>query len=254
MWIVEVLFNHGLLNTVAAADGGWGFVAILAPAALADSINPCAFAVMLLLLSSILSKSKSPKKVFFSWLLFILAIFICYFLMGLGVLKVLGGFYSVIRLKIIVAAVWVLVALWNIKDYFFYEQGFLMEMPHSFKIRAQKVLAKVSSPFGAFIVWILVSLLLLPCSSGPYLTILGYLSSQDVGQYGWGMFYLFLYNLIFVSPLFVICILVTFWYTSVEKLAKLRKENIRILHLLIWLLMLTLSAYLIYDVIQFMNY
>jgi cytochrome c biogenesis protein CcdA len=36
------------------------------PAALADSINPCAFAVMLLLLSSILSRSKSKKKALLS--------------------------------------------------------------------------------------------------------------------------------------------------------------------------------------------
>jgi hypothetical protein len=32
------------------------------PAAVADSINPCAFAVMLLLLTSILSKSGDKKK------------------------------------------------------------------------------------------------------------------------------------------------------------------------------------------------
>jgi len=32
------------------------------PAALADSINPCAFAVMLLLLSSILTKNRSKRK------------------------------------------------------------------------------------------------------------------------------------------------------------------------------------------------
>jgi hypothetical protein len=38
------------------------FFGIMLPAAISDSINPCAFAVMLLLLSTILSKHKSKKK------------------------------------------------------------------------------------------------------------------------------------------------------------------------------------------------
>ena len=38
------------------------FFGIMLPAAISDSINPCAFAVMLLLLSTILSKHKSRKK------------------------------------------------------------------------------------------------------------------------------------------------------------------------------------------------
>ena len=33
------------------------------PAAIADSINPCAFAVMLLLLTAILSKHKNKKTI-----------------------------------------------------------------------------------------------------------------------------------------------------------------------------------------------
>jgi hypothetical protein len=36
------------------------------PAALSDSINPCAFAVMLLLLTSILSKTENKKKALLS--------------------------------------------------------------------------------------------------------------------------------------------------------------------------------------------
>ncbi|HBB04497.1 TPA: hypothetical protein DCZ39_06495 [Patescibacteria group bacterium] len=38
------------------------FFAIMLPAAISDSINPCAFAVMLLLLSSILSRRQSRRK------------------------------------------------------------------------------------------------------------------------------------------------------------------------------------------------
>jgi cytochrome c biogenesis protein CcdA len=48
------------------------------PAAISDSINPCAFAVMLLLLSTILSKHKSKKKALLSGAMFSLAVFLTY--------------------------------------------------------------------------------------------------------------------------------------------------------------------------------
>ena len=65
------------------------FIPLLLSGALSDSINPCVFAVMLLLLTTILSKSKSKKKTIFAGLLFCLAIFVSYFLMGLGFLKLI---------------------------------------------------------------------------------------------------------------------------------------------------------------------
>lgn len=54
------------------------YLLILIPAALADSINPCAFAVMIILLSSILKQHKSRKKVLIAGALFVLAIFLSY--------------------------------------------------------------------------------------------------------------------------------------------------------------------------------
>jgi hypothetical protein len=42
------------------------FFGVMIPAALADSINPCAFAVILLLLSSILIETKDKKKAIFA--------------------------------------------------------------------------------------------------------------------------------------------------------------------------------------------
>lgn len=59
------------------------FLAVMLPAALSDSINPCAFAVMLLLLGTLLSKSKSRKRTILAGIVFCFAIFGSYFLMGL---------------------------------------------------------------------------------------------------------------------------------------------------------------------------
>jgi len=59
----------------------WRFFAIMLPAALSDSINPCEFAVMLVLISTILVKTKSRKKALLSGGLFVLAVFMSYFAM-----------------------------------------------------------------------------------------------------------------------------------------------------------------------------
>ncbi|HCY21051.1 TPA: hypothetical protein DIC40_04325 [Patescibacteria group bacterium] len=59
------------------------FFGIMMPAALADSINPCAFAVMLLLLTAILSRHQSRRKTLLAGILFSFAVFLSYFAMGL---------------------------------------------------------------------------------------------------------------------------------------------------------------------------
>jgi cytochrome c biogenesis protein CcdA len=137
----------------------------LVTAALADSINPCAFAVMLLLLTSILSKTQNKKKALFAGLLFALAVFITYFLIGMGVLKLLGNLESLFRLKRIVGIVGLFVALANLKDFFRYGKGFVMEVPLSRRPLMMKIIKKAISPIGAFVVGVIVSLFLLPCSS-----------------------------------------------------------------------------------------
>ncbi len=215
------------------------------PAALADSINPCAFAVMLLLLTSILSRTKDRKKALLAGLLFSLAIFITYFLLGMGVLHLLGNVKSLFWLKWIVGIVGLLVGLANIKDYFRYGKGFLMEIPVARRPLMQKIIKKVVSPAGAFVVGVLVSLFLLPCSSGPYLTILGYLSAESQTLNLRGYIYLTVYNLIFVLPMLFIAALIGFGYSTAEKIGQFKNKNTRLIHLIVGLLMLGLGIYVI---------
>jgi len=123
------------------------FFGPLALAALADSINPCAFAVMLLLLTTILSKTQNKKKAFLAGLLFALAVFITYFLLGLGILQLLGNLESLFRLKRIVGIIGFLVALANLKDYFRYGKGFVMEVPLSRRPLMMKIIKGIVSPW-----------------------------------------------------------------------------------------------------------
>jgi len=78
------------------------FFGIMLPAAISDSINPCAFAVMLLLLTTILSKHKSRKKALLAGALFSFAVFITYLAMGLGLFSALATANNTFILKLVV--------------------------------------------------------------------------------------------------------------------------------------------------------
>ncbi|MDR0606818.1 MAG: hypothetical protein LBG52_00300 [Candidatus Peribacteria bacterium] len=214
-------------------------------AALGDSINPCAFAVMLLLLTTILSKTHDKKKTLLAGILFALAVFITYFLLGMGVLQLLGNFESLFWLKWIVGIVGFLVAFANLKDFFRYGKGFVMEVPYAWRPTMMKIIKGVVSPWGAFVIGVVVSLFLLPCSSGPYLTILGYLSAESQILNLWGYLYLTVYNLIFVLPMVAIALLVGLGYSTAEKIGQFKNKHTKLIHLIVGLLMLALSGYVV---------
>ena len=223
------------------------FIPILLSGALSDSINPCAFAVMLLLLATILSKSKSKKKTIFAGILFCLAIFLSYFLLGLGFLKLLYATtmqYTTI-FKRGVGLLGILIGLANLKDYFWYGKGFVMEVPLAWRPKMMKLIQAVVSPGWAFIIGIIVSLFLLPCSSGPYVTVLLLLGAESSGLNSLGIAYLLLYNLIFILPMIVITVMVGGGRTSAETLWKRKNKHTKLIHLIVGLLMLILGLYII---------
>ncbi len=225
----------------------WSFLFILLPAALADSINPCVFAVMLILLGSILNRYKSYKKMILSWCLFILAIFISYYLMGLWIYKVISFSSSLFYVKLWVWILWLLVWLANLKDFFWYGKWFIMEVPPSWRPKMAKLIKEVTSPTWAFVIWFVVSLFLLPCTSWPYLTILWYLASESSTINMMWYIYLLIYNLIFILPMVVIIVLVAVWAKTIWELKEYKEYYVREIHLVVAILMLLLSGYIFYD-------
>jgi len=231
--------------TVVDPQNHWSFFGVMIPAALADSINPCAFAVILLLLSSILIETKDKKKALFAWFLFALAVFICYLAMWLGLFSALATATNTIIIKCIVWILWIVVWLANMKDFFWYGEWFRMEVPLAWRPAMHKIIKKATSPIGAFIVGFVVSLFLLPCTSGPYITILWYLASESSEVSTRWLIYLIVYNLIFILPMVLITLLVWLWVKSAEELAAFRHKNIKLIHLIVGLLMLGLWIYVL---------
>lgn len=213
------------------------FGAVISAAAV-DAINPCAFAVLIILLTTILAAQKK-KRALCAGLAFTFSIYLSYLLMGLGLFSAIQAaglshwFYG------IVAVLAIIVGLFNLKDYFAYGKWFIMEVPRSWRPKLKCILQGVTSVPGAFLIGFVVSLFLLPCTSGPYIVILGLLAKAATRNYAFLL--LALYNFIFVLPMILITLAVYWGLTTTKKAEKWRQSKLRILHLIAGLIILALG-------------
>ena len=208
-------------------------------AATVDAINPCAFAVLIILLTTILA-SKNKKRALLSGLAFSSSIFISYLLMGIGLYSAIQAtglshtFYGV------VAVLAILIGLFNLKDYLWYGKWFVMEVPMSWRPKLKSVIRGVTSVPGAFLIGFVISLFLLPCTSGPYIVILGLLAKSATKNYAFLL--LILYNLIFVLPMIIITLAIYFGFTTTEQAEAWRTKRIKSLHLIAGIIILCLGV------------
>jgi len=208
-------------------------------AAAADSVNPCTFAVLVLLLGTLLVAGKRGK-VLQAGLAFTGAIYISYFLMGLGIFSAIQSAGVQRPFILAVSSLAILLGLWNMKDYFAYGKWFSIEVPQRWRPTVKRLTASVVSVPGAFLVGVLDSLFLLPCSSGPYIAILALLSKTTTRSQGIGL--LLFYNLIFILPLLIITLAVHFGYTTTARAERWRSARLGKLHLISGVIMLLLGA------------
>lgn len=213
--------------------------------ALVDAVNPCEFAVLIILMTTILA-SGNRRKALYSGIAFSVSIFISYLLMGVGLYQALGfGSMSQVFFKI-VGWLAIMLGLFNLKDYFWYGKGVLMEVPLSWRPRLKKLIGSVTNPVGAFLVGFLVSLFLLPCTSGPYIVILGMLANNESTRQA--LLYLTLYNFIFVLPMILITFAVFKGFPP-QKAEELRQKNLRNLHLVAGTILLLMGMVIIFDLL-----
>jgi cytochrome c biogenesis protein CcdA len=216
--------------------------------ALVDAVNPCAFAVLLLLLTAILAYNPGNKRsVLLAGLMFIAAVFAMYFTYGLIFIK----FFQLIQ-TLNVVKIWlfralavaaIIFGLLNIRDFLKYKPGGLgTEMPLMLRPRMQAIIARVTSPRGAFITGMFVTLFLLPCTIGPYIIAAGILSVFDMLA---NIPVLLLYNLIFVIPMMAIVGIVYLGLSGVKDVEQWKNRHITRLHLAAGILMLFVGVALL---------
>ena len=209
-------------------------------AALVDSINPCAIAVLLILVGGLLATG-TKKRALIAGLLFTASIYIAYLLFGLGLFSALQMTGLAYWFGKVVGILAIIIGLFNIKDFFWYGGGgFVMEIPRGWRSTLKRMLNGVTSPLGAFVMGFAVCLFELPCTGGPYIFILGLLAEKTTMMSALPI--LLIYNVFFVLPLLIITSGIYFGFSSVEKATAWKDKNLRILHLIAGIVMLTLGV------------
>ena len=185
--------------------------AVLAAAAI-DGINPCAFTVLLLFITAMLTTLQAGEqsmnavraRLLSRGGIYISAIFLTYLSLGVGLLKTLDFFtrqHAPARFGALLA---ILFGLWMLKDFFLPDLGWRLQAPGRISVIARQSAKKATIPaliLGGF----LIGLCTVPCSGAVYLGVLSLLALQPTALLGYG--YLVLYNVVFVLPLVVILIL-----------------------------------------------
>lgn len=203
--------------------------------ALADSVNPCAIAVLTMVLMAILIQNpEKRKKVLFGGLAFVGAVYIGYLFYGIIIIQFFRAFAEFLRenstiLYTGLGILAMIIGALNVKDYFLYKPGGVAtEMPIFMRPKVKRIIQKITSPSGAFVIGFIVTLFLLPCTIGPYIVASGLLA--ELGTLG-ALPWLLYYNILFVLPMLIVVGLIYYGFTKVEQVSGWKEKNIKMLHL-----------------------
>jgi len=219
---VVLRFTPGGIAALArlASDSRW-LPLMVVITALVDSIQPCAFSVLLLTIAFLFSLGKTRVDIAKVGASYIVGIFLVYVGIGLGILQALELLGTPHVMAKVGATILIVVGAIEIIGEFFPAFPIRLRIPRAAHRMVAMYMNKASLVaalgLGAF-----VGLFEFPCAGGPYLFILGLL--HDGATFWLGLGYLLLYNLIFVLPL-VIILAIASDTALLEKVNLWKKEN-----------------------------
>src|SRR3989338_1852857 len=187
---------------------------IVIGASLIDSINPCAFGVLIFLLTYLAASVRRKIHMLINGLIYIFGVFITYFAAGLLLLPIIQelGAFSVAS-YLVIAAIVIIAGLLEITAFF----------------------------LGCF-----VAIVELPCTGAVYLAVLALMSLSGITMSN--ISFLVIYNVIFVLPLLIILYIV-YKGISTEKLENWRQKHKGLMRLSIGLILISLGIWMVYTVI-----
>jgi cytochrome c-type biogenesis protein len=203
-YVVAVPFDSG-------AFGGLTIPTVMA-AGFADGFNPCAFALLVLFATYTLTlvnavtangtpTTEARRRLLGAGSLYVGAVFVTYFIIGLGLLSFLGFLgrdHLVARIASIIALG---MALWMLKDVFLPGVGPSMIAPGGTHGKMQKAMER-GGLAGMLMAGVLVGICTVPCSGAMYLQITAVLHASGGGATGFAL--LALYNIAFIVPLLIL--------------------------------------------------
>jgi cytochrome c-type biogenesis protein len=200
----------------AAAFGGLTIPVILG-SGVADGLNPCAFALLVLFatytitLANSVTSDGSPtvearRRLLGAGSLYVGAVWITYFIVGLGLLSFLGWLGQDHLVARVAAVIALGMAIWMLKDVLLPGVGPSMMAPAGTHGRMHKAIER-GGLAGMLIAGVLVGICTVPCSGAIYLAIVAVLTASGGGLTGLAL--LALYNIAFIAPLVVLLLAVS---------------------------------------------
>jgi cytochrome c biogenesis protein CcdA len=239
-------------------------------AGLEDGINPCAFTVIVFFISYLALQGYKKKQLVAIGLAFILAVFITYTLIGIGIFNIiykLEKFVLAARIFNIVIGVFsVILGAITIYDVFKFKKtgqtdGMVLQLPKSVKNQIHSVIgmhyrkpkdeagAGVESHtfkliIAAFVTGFLVSFLELVCTGQLYLPTIKFVLKTTPYKFQ-ALLYLVLYNLMFITPLVIIFLFALLGVTS-EQFSRILKKHLLTVKIMMAVLFIGLGVFLLW--------
>ncbi|MFH1414031.1 MAG: hypothetical protein ABIG56_04215 [Candidatus Omnitrophota bacterium] len=237
---------------------------VIAAAGLIDGVNPCAFTVIVFFISFLAVQGYRKRDMTIVCLCFMLAVFLTYFLIGLGlfgVLYSLRGFWVIARIfNYSVGSLSIILGILALYDYFKFKKtqqtdGLVLQLPPSIKNRIHSVIGahyrgsqtqrSISKlVVSAFITGFLVSILEGICTGQTYLPTISFVLKTTHLKIR-AFLYLVLYNIMFIIPLVAIFLLALLGVTS-DQFSKFLKKNLGAVKILMAALFFGLGIFLIW--------
>jgi len=220
-------------------------ILIIIGAGLLDGINPCAFAVLVLLLGYLMSVD-SRRKMVIGGLVYTAAVFIFYYMAGLLLAHSVQTLAIAEYFSKFAGILSIVFGLIMIKGAIFPSKGPTLAIPESQKGRIDRWMKKGTFP-AIFVLGVLVGMFELPCTGGIYLAIISMIALQAdiIG----GMFYLLIYNIAFILPLLMILVAVCYGMPP-EKVNEWRLEKRFLLRLIIGIIMIILGIVILSGILH----
>lgn len=198
LWLFFRYTSLGPTVLWSVSQNGQWLLPVVVIASLIDSINPCAFSILLLTIAFLVSLGKLRSRILGIGGAYILGIFVVYMLIGLGIFQALHLFNTPHFMAKIGAVLLLVLGSIHLLNEFWPSFPIKIRLPAALHTRMAMLMNNASLP-AAFALGSLVGLCEFPCTGGPYLTVLGLLHDQRTYLAGFG--YLLLYNAIFILPL-----------------------------------------------------
>jgi len=224
---------------------------------LIDGINPCAFATIIFFISYLTLINRKGRDLLWVGSMFTFAVFLTYFLIGTGALKVITSlsFLPLARkiFSIVTAVIAMVLGFISLQDYLRFRTSgntkdaklqlspILKKMIHSI-IRKNVKLSNYI--LMAAVTGFVVSLLELACTGQIYLPTIMFISSIPRLKIN-ALLYLLFYNIMFVFPLILVFSL-TYWGTSSQQIGALTERNFGKIKLAMTFLFFGLAILLIF--------